>query len=87
MNTKEIIQHYTHHITDTSKNEWKVIEVSDIEDILNSYHKEQLKLLNIDIVSKQSELLIAFCKWYNFDIPSYTESPSSIVDRYIESNL
>ena len=51
MNTKEKIEFYTCDLEDRARNMWKVIEASDLQDILETYHQEQLKLLNIDFVS------------------------------------
>ena len=52
MTTKEKIEFYTCHLEDRSRNMWKVIEVSDLEDIMETYHREQVENLNIDDVSK-----------------------------------
>jgi len=46
VNTKEKIEHYTHFIKDKNGNEWKVIETSDLDDILETHHDEQVNLLN-----------------------------------------
>ena len=49
MNLNEIIKHFTHNIVDLNKNKWKVIEVSDIEEICKEYHKQQLILSGVSI--------------------------------------
>ena len=61
MNLNEIIKHFTHNIVDLNENKWKVIEVSDIEEICKEYHKQQLILSG---VSQQRELLNAFQEYY-----------------------
>lgn len=33
-NLEELIEHHTHRITDDKHNEWEVIEVSDLKDII-----------------------------------------------------
>ena len=38
-------------------------------------------------VSQQRELLIAFCDWYNKEIPDYLEKSDKTIDRYLDSNL
>ena len=40
MKTDELIEHHTQHITDANENEWKVIEVSDLPEIIKHYAKE-----------------------------------------------
>lgn len=57
MELKEKIEHYTHFITDQNKNEWKVIETSDLEDIMESYHQDKLKNFDLAVVSNRRELL------------------------------
>ena len=52
MTTKEKIEFYTCDLEDRARNMWKVIEVSDLEDIMETYHQELVKKLNIDDVSK-----------------------------------
>lgn len=55
MELKEKIENYTHYITDQSENKWKVIETSDLEDLMESYHQAKLKLLGISGVSVSFE--------------------------------
>jgi len=57
MTTKEKIEFYTCHLEDRARNMWKVIEVSDLEDIMETYHQEQVKKLNIDDVSNCLEFV------------------------------
>jgi hypothetical protein len=52
MNLKEKIEFYTCEITDERQNKWKVIEASDLTDILETYKEELVKKLNIVDVSK-----------------------------------
>lgn len=51
MTTKEKIEFYTCHLEGRDRKMYKVIEVSDLEDIMETYHREQVKKLNIDDVS------------------------------------
>ena len=44
MTTKEKIEFYTCHLEDRARNMWKVIEVSDLEDIMETYHQEQVNV-------------------------------------------
>jgi len=61
MTTKEKIEFYTCHLEDRARNMWKVIEVSDLEDIMETYHQEQVKKLNIDDVSNNVVALFCGC--------------------------
>ena len=48
---------------------------------------KQVKKLNIDDVSKQRELLIAFCDWYKItDFNCEGHSENMCVDEYLKSN-
>ena len=62
MTTKEKIEFYTCNLEDRARNMWKVIEVSDLQDIMETYHQEQVKKLNIDDVSKSFYCLDAGIK-------------------------
>lgn len=48
---KKLIENCTHQITDENLNKWKVIEVSDLDEIMEEYHQAKLKLLNMQNVS------------------------------------
>ncbi|QQV90452.1 hypothetical protein Harreka1_45 [Olleya phage Harreka_1] len=43
MKIEEIIKLYTVNITDLNQNNWKVVEVSDIEEICKEYYYRQLQ--------------------------------------------
>jgi len=55
-------------------------------DYVHWLEDELLKLLNIGVVSKHRELLIAFMNrdWHEDDV---IDSDEKIVDRYLKSNL
>lgn len=57
MNLNEIIKHFTHNIVDLNENKWKVIEVSDIEEICKEYHKQQLILSGVSHSRKTGKTL------------------------------
>ena len=71
------------------KNEKLVVVLpSEIIELMEEYHKSQLKNHGvIGDVSQQRELLIAFCDWYNKEIPDYLEKSDKTIDRYLDSNL
>jgi hypothetical protein len=66
MTTKEKIEFYTCNLEDRARNMWKVIEVSDLQDIMETYHQEQVKKLIIQRVSKcecgETKDLITVCE-------------------------
>lgn len=40
MEIKEKIKHYTHSIVDENNNKWEVVEVSNLQDIMETYAKK-----------------------------------------------
>ncbi|MEC7753820.1 MAG: hypothetical protein VYB44_07305 [Bacteroidota bacterium] len=36
---EKVIKHHTNFITDENQNKWRVLEVSDIEEIINNYNE------------------------------------------------
>ena len=84
MELKKKIEHYTHSITDENENEWKVIETSDLEDIMESYHQAKLKNFDLAVVSQRSELLKAYAEYHmKYRDSSYVDPFN--VDKYLES--
>ena len=58
MGYKELVKHHTVFIEDQSENQWKVVEISDLEEICETYHQAKLKLLGIANVSTRLSQMI-----------------------------
>ena len=85
---KKLIKNSTHQITDENLNKWKVIELSDLEEILQAYHESKVKTLGLFSVSKQRELLIDFYKSLDFWSGENKQNLAEFkADEYLKSNL
>ena len=71
---QKLIENSTHQITDENLNKWKVIEVSDLEEIMQAYHQAQLKLLGLQNFSVPKGTVCPKCKskyvyyWLNHQV-------------------
>ena len=54
MNLKEKIKNYTTYIVDDRDNKWEVIELSDLQDLLDTDRAEQL-ILSVVVNFKKKE--------------------------------
>lgn len=64
-NLQKLIENSTHQITDENLNNWKVIETSDLEEIMQAYHQAKLKLLGLQNVSVSvADVRQAFADYY-----------------------
>ncbi len=83
---KEVIKHHTHSITDENGNKWKVLELSDVENIIDDNENE---FNNVDLAIVR-ELLISYDMKVNRMLGSSIEQQKNWsiknVEEYI-SNL
>lgn len=56
MTSKEMIGIYTVNIVDQNENKWKVIEVSDLDEILEAFANEKLKELNDKVAQLEAHI-------------------------------
>jgi len=59
MNLKEKIKNYTTYIVDDRDNKWEVIELSDLQDLLDTDRAEQLILHGV--VGQSEQLKCVWC--------------------------